>query len=365
MKSSAVIHPQLTRIPWAEIDWPHLDSFADRSIFHTKAWLEFLAEIQGAEPVVAVLRDGGDELGFFSGLVVKRMGLKFLGSPLPGWTTPYMGFNLALGVSRRAAAEALADFAFNTLGCAHVELRDRWLTEDDMAGLGFGRRQDVGYDDRTFEVDLARSEEAIFAGMTSACRRAIRKAEKCGVTIEEATDPGFADDFYAQLREVFVRQGLVPTYGIDRVKALIRHLQPAGSLLLLRARDPEGRCIATGIYPAFGDMMFFWGGASYREHQHLRPNEALHWHAMRYWKQRGITRYDLGGYMDYKEKYGGALVSIPGFRRSRSRVLAAARTAVPTAMRAKQTVIGGAIQGLRAATTALPISISGNGKAGG
>ena len=57
-----------------------------------------------------------------------------------------------------------------------------------------------------WEVDLRRPEEEIFGGMTSACRRCIRKAEKVGVTIEEADDLEFADDYYAQLRDVFAKQ---------------------------------------------------------------------------------------------------------------------------------------------------------------
>jgi hypothetical protein len=317
-----------------------LADFPDRNQFQSKAWLEFLADIQDAEPVAAVLTDGSRQVGFFSGLLVRKMGFKFLGSPLPGWTTPYMGFNLSPEIPRRAAAEALIDFAFKELGCIHLELRDRWLREEDVANLNFALRQDVGYDDRTFEIDLTQPEETIFGRMESACRRCIRQSEKRGVTIEEATDLEFAAEFHAQLTEVFVRQGLVPTYSVDRVERLIRHLQPAGELLMLRARNSEGECIATGIYPAAGRTALFWGGASLKAHQNLRPNEALHWHAMRYWKARGIETYDLGGYMDYKVKYGGQEVSIPGFRRSRSSVIAAARTLAPRGMRAKQMVLG-------------------------
>lgn len=346
--------PVFEPVPLAEVDWAELDRFPDRNLFQTRAWLAFLAEMQGAEPVIARLQDGSQTLGYFTGLIVQRWGLRFLGSPLPGWTTPYMGFNLAPGVPRRLAAAALPALAFHQLGCVHVELRDRWLTDADASGLGYGHRRDVGFDERTFEVDLADDEDVIFGRMTSACRRAIRKAEKSGVTIEEASDPAFADDFYDQLRDVFLRQGLVPTYDVTRVRALIRHLQPAGMLLLLRARDAEGRCIATGIFPAFGDLMFFWGGASYRAYQHNRPNEALHWYAMRYWKARGARRYDLGGFMDYKRKYGGVEIAIPGYRRSRYAWVAAARSLAPAGMRAKQTVLGLAQRRLRAWTGHLP-----------
>ncbi len=344
------------RVAWADVDWAGFAGYPDRSLFQTRAWLEFLAEVQRAEPVAAVLTDGTQELGRFAGLVVRRWGLRFLGSPLPGWTTPYMGFNLRPDVPRRLAAAALVDFAFRHLGCVHLELRDRRLAEADVADLGFDRRRDVGYDERTFEIDLRQSEDALFGRMASACRRCIRQAEKRGVVVEEATDPDFAEEFHAQLREVYLRQGLVPTYGVDRVRALIRHLQPAGLLLLLRARDAEGRGIATGIYPAFGDTMLFWGGASLRAYQHNRPNETLHWYAMRHWQRRGIARYDLGGFMEYKRKYGGEEVAVPGFRRSRSPAIAAVRTLAPRCMRAKQVIVGRTRRGLPATADGLPLA---------
>src|SRR5947209_17520822 len=84
--------------------------------------------------------------------------------------------------------------------------------------------------------------------MTSACRRNIRKAERNAVIVEEADSPDFADDYHAQLRDVFAKQGLVPTYGVDRARALVSCVHPAGRVFLLRARNPAGRCIATGTF---------------------------------------------------------------------------------------------------------------------
>lgn len=328
------------RAAWDAVDWTGFAGYAERNLFQSRAWLAFLQEVQGGEPVAATLTDGRQELGRFHGMIVKKLGARFLGSPLPGWTTPYMGFALQPGVPRAAAAAALVDFAFKELGCLHLELRDRCLTDADVEGLGFARRADVGYDDRTFEIDLTPSEDAIFGRMESACRRNIRQAQKRGVTVEEVTVLAFADEFYQQLSQVFALQGLVPTYGVDRVRALIRHLHPVGQLLMLRARDAEGRSIATGLYPAYGDTALFWGGASLKEHQHNRPNETLHWHAIRHWKARGVRTYDMGGFMEYKRKYGGVEVAIPGFRRSRTPLVAAARSAAPNAMRAKQVLLG-------------------------
>jgi len=304
---------KLERLELDRVDWPTLDAFADRLLFQTREWLDFVQRTQDAEPVVAALRD--DErsvVGYFTGLVVRHFGVRILGSPVPGWTTSYMGFNLEDGVDRGEAAEALVPFAFRQLRCLHLELKDRFLQPDDLDRRRFEHSPSV-----TFEVDLRPPEEQIFGRMTSACRRAIRKSEKEGVVVEEASGDEFADEYFAQLEEVFARQSAVPTYDVSRVRELIRTIQPTGRLLLLRARSAEGKAIATGIFPALNTTAYFWGGASWREHQIVRPNEAIFWYAMRYWKARGISVLDMGGGGDYKRKYGPVELNIPHFRASR------------------------------------------------
>lgn len=312
---------KLERIEPTEQDWEAMEALPDRVIFQTREWASFIAAGHAVEPVIAAVTDGTATVGYFTGFVVRRFGVRILASPMRGWLTWYMGFNLADRVSRRAAIEALDRFAFDSLRCVHLELRDRGLTLADVDGLGYQSALSWVY-----EVDLRGSEDEVFARMTSACRRCIRKAEKSGVVIEEATGQDFADDYYAQLQEVYAKQALVPSYGIDRVRALIDALQPTGRLLLLRARDPEGRCIATGIFPAMNTTMYYWGGASWRAHQVLRPNEAIMWYAMRYWRRRGIQACDLGGGVErYKRKYGAETVYVPFFWRSRYQVLSRLR----------------------------------------
>lgn len=298
------------------------DDPPERFVFQTRAWLEFLRETQGAEPVVAALRRDGQTVGRFTGATVRRFGIRILGSPFPGWTTGWMGFSLAPGVDRWEAAAALVRFAFEDLRCHHLELRDRLLEGDAPPGLRLTRS-----DAETYEVDLSDDEESIFGRMSSACRRAIRKSEKSGVVVERARGVEFAHEYYAQLEDVFAKQSLEPTYGVERVEALIRALEPTGDLLLLRARSPDGLGIATGIFPGHGTTAHFWGGASWREHQPLRPNEAIFWYAMRYWKLRGATVLEMGGGGDYKRRYGPRHVVVPSYRRSRPRALGPLRDA--------------------------------------
>jgi hypothetical protein len=311
---------KLRKVEFDGVDWKCLDSFEDRTAFQTREWLQFIAESRGAIPVVAELRDGAAVAGYFSGLTFSKFGLRVLGSSFPGWTTPYIGFNLRPGVPRKGALEALETFAWDELRCLHMEISDPNFTFEDGEGLGF-KAEYYG----SYRTDLAQTEEQIFNSMDSACRRCVRKAEKSGVKIEEAHDPGFADEYYEQLEEVFEKQNLVPTYSVDRVRLLMKHLEPTGRVLLLRARDREGKCIATGIFPGFNKTAEFWGNASLRAYQHLRPNEAIHWYAMRYWKQRGATIYDWGGEGTYKEKYGCVAHRVPWFTKSRYQVIGALR----------------------------------------
>jgi hypothetical protein len=323
----------LERIAVTGGEWDCLDGFADREVFQTREWLDFLARTQRAEPVVAAVLDGGEQVGYFTGLIIRRFGIRILGSPFPGWTTESMGFNLTDGIDRRAAAVALVPFAFKALRCAHVELKDRRLQDPRVEGFESEATP-------TFEVSLADEEDAIFGRMSSACRRAVRRGEKVGVTVEEASGAAFADEYYDQLVRVFARQSLVPPYGAERVRALIDCLEPTGHLLLLRARSREGLPIATGIFPAFNRTAYFWGGASVREHQILRPNEAIFWYAMRYWRARGMTALDLCGGGEYKRRYGPRELRLPFFRRSRFRGLSALREVARMAVERRQLLLG-------------------------
>ncbi len=93
--------PAFTRISWSDLDRSHLDGYEDRRLVQTMAWLEFLAEIQNAEPVVTVPRDRGEALSYFSCLMVKPIDLN--ASPEASWQVP---------------TEALAGFDFKEPGCA-------------------------------------------------------------------------------------------------------------------------------------------------------------------------------------------------------------------------------------------------------
>ncbi len=287
------------KVPFDEVDWASLDRYADRTYSQRLPWLNYLKEIGAGVPLVALLEDGGREIGCFTGIMGKKFGMPTIGGPLPGWNTAYMGLNLAPDVPRAEALTALGNFAFRDQHCLYLELSDPASDVESAGAAGFSVAGSENY-----VSDLTRSEDELFGLMSSATRRCIRKAEREGVVIEEAAPEGFAADFYAHLREVFTRKGMVPTYSQRRVEALVDCVHSSGMLLLLRARAPSGQSIATGIFAGYGRHSIFWGNGSLTDMLHLRPNQLLHWYAMRYWKARGVSRYDWGGPAPYKKNYG-------------------------------------------------------------
>lgn len=309
--------------------WTRLNQFPDRLTYHTEEWIRFIAETQNAIPVFAEVYDGGSRVGCFHSLVINRLGLKILASPFPGWTTDYMGFNLMPGVPRWLALQALEQFAFEDLGCMYFEVADRGFTREDGERVKLEKRISNSY-----ENNLAQQEEEIFQGMAGSCRTCIRKARRCGVVIEEAEgNDAFAAEYYDQLEEVFQKQGLLPTYSLETVRKLIHHVHPTGNLALFRARDAEGNSIATGIYHGINQYAQLWGNASVRESLHLRPNQAMHWHALRYWRARGAQRFDWGGDGDYKSKYGCHKIDVIRFSKSRLPFLSTLRDQAQSVIR--------------------------------
>ena len=105
---------QFHLLPSSKIPWDILDRFEDRVVFQSREWLEFIAESHHATPVVAEIHEGSTLIGYFSGLVVRKIGARILGSSFPGWTTPYIGFNVRAGYSRSALLAPLAAWVFTS-----------------------------------------------------------------------------------------------------------------------------------------------------------------------------------------------------------------------------------------------------------
>lgn len=337
---------RLRELPVPEVPWAEIEARPDATVFQSQRWFAFLAESKRVEPIVAAIEREGEAIGWLTAATTRRFGIRMLGSPLRGWTTSQQGFVLAPGVAptatdpglladvgeRAALLAGVQGFAFAT-GHRHVELLDARFADDDPAPTtaGWAASPFGGY-----VIDLARSPDDVLEAMSPHGRRDVRRALRNEVTVTDADRATFAADYLAQLTDVFAKQGRRPPYDEQFVDALLAHLGPA-DLVLPVARDGDGRVVATGIFPGSpAGSAWFWGGASWRDAQHLLPNEAVLWHGLTEWQQRGARTLDLGGSPEggYKGKFGGEYRSLSWMRTSRPATVEQARVLVLQAVKA-------------------------------
>ncbi len=281
------------------IDKQEFNDFPAKTIFTTPEWIGFVQEDSHAKPIVLEILKGEKKVGYFTALLVEKFGIRIVASPFSGWSTCFMGFDV-LYVNKIEIVTDLVEYLYRTYRCSYIEIVDRDITVEDAQHNGFVYRPVS-----TLELAIERSDNELFKVFKTDCRNFIRQFERRGATIEEAVpDDDFAEEYYSQLKDVFAKQGMVPTYGIEKIKRLLSHLANTGMLLCLRVREPDGLSIATSIFLGHNKKFFFWGGASLRPFQSFRPNEYMIWYAIKYWRERGCTVFDMVGVRDYKKKFG-------------------------------------------------------------
>lgn len=310
-----------------------IQGYKSKYLFQEACWLRFLQQSQGARIQGLKLLNGeGAVVGYFCAGQVQKGPFRLLGSPLQGWTTGYMG-PIINEVSMESFLKTLEKY-YVACGVDYVELSNPNLPASAMRSAGY--EPDPG---KAFLVTID-DEAAMWKRLdNSSCRYCIRRAVKNGMRVERATDRSFVQQYYAQLEDVFLQQGLVPTYGVDRVQSLWDALMPAGKLLALRVWH-DNEIVATGLFPFDDGAIYFWGGASSVRDRWLAPNELLQWHVMLFALERGIPIYDMGGGGTFKKKFGGTETLVERWFKTLSPTARVSRWAYKHYFRTRQRFLG-------------------------
>ncbi len=140
----------------------------------------------------------------------------------------------------------------------------------------------------TVIVDLSKDEEEILNSLRKQTRTGIRKAQNEGLIIEESQEWDEAYEVYKDTRK--------------RNNTIIRPLDKLKEWAdkLFVCKNKEGKIIAINI-TWFIDLYDkevprTMTNSFLRDYSHLRPNELLYWEIFKYYKNKGYTKFDLGGY---------------------------------------------------------------------
>lgn len=147
-------------------------------------------------------------------------------------------------------------------------------------------------------LDLARSEEAILAGMKPKWRYNLRLAERKGVRVETTAQAGEQPlrEFYAMYAETSARDRFL-IRSFEYYRDVWQTMLAAGRAQLFTARVGEGALAGLMLF-YFARRAWYFYGASRDTGRELMPNHLLQWEAIRWARAQGCTEYDFWGAPD-------------------------------------------------------------------
>jgi hypothetical protein len=174
----------------------------------------------------------------------------------------------------------------------------------DLDGYG----QEIAF---THLIDLqGMNEEQLWNGYKKRVRRDVRKAEKSGISIHEATNPGEIDALFGLYLQTMKRNEAYNIWTKKMFYAIHRDLAQQGEakILLAKLRDE----IIAGIILLFSpDTTYYFFAASAKKYLSLCPNDLLVHHGICLTIMKGKRYFDLMAsqkedvaLMNFKEKWG-------------------------------------------------------------
>ena len=251
-----------------------------RSLFHTAEWAKVLAETYGYTPVCFRTMAADGEYSWLPLMEVDSWLTGRRGISLP-FTDDCEPLCQEAGTFQRLFRDAV-EFG-KSRGWKYIEFRGgRELFHEVPASLSF-----YGH-----SLDLTAGEDNLFSCLESSVRRAIRKAEKAGVTVEVLQSQEAMRIFYVLQCQTRKKHGL-PPQPLAFFLNIHRHVLSQNMGMVVLASH-LGRPVAGSVYFNYGAEAVYKYGASDEAFQDLRGGNLVMWAAIKEYVRRGAKRLDLG-----------------------------------------------------------------------
>ncbi len=274
-------------------------------IYHLYQWGTLLEEVHGHELVYLQENDGVFPLAYIKSLI---FGNRLISLPFADYGGPCAGDERTterlVSACEQAGQKLSADF---------IEVRcpsERYV--DIFENHGFETRDDY----LTFVLPLDRKIEELWKGIGDKNRNMVRKAEKSGIQIIEATNKADLRAFFLLYQKTMKKLG-TPPQPYKFFEKMWDLFYPQ-NLIIPLARC-EARYIAGGLFFLHSRIIHYAYGCSLREHLQLAPHNLIQWHVIKWGHERGFSYLDFGrsredeGTVLFKKRWGGKLVRMPYF----------------------------------------------------
>ena len=250
------------------------------SIFHTSAWARVLHDTYGYVPI------------YFARRAADRLLALLPVMEVDSWLTGRRGVSLPFtddceplcldGAGLTDVLQTVMDYAVKR-DWRYLECRGgKPMFGDVPASTAF-----YGH-----YLSLAGGDEALFAKVESAVRRAVRKAEKEGVTVEFLQSLEAMRTFYDVHCKTRTRHGLPPQPFLFFQKVHEHVVAPKhGYVAIARHQQTP---VAANVYFHWGKNVIYKYGASDEAYQQLRANNLVMWEALRRYGRENFEQLHFG-----------------------------------------------------------------------
>ena len=145
----------------------------------------------------------------------------------------------------------------------------------------------------TIIVNLEKDLEELLLTFEEKTRYNIRLSGKKGVMVKEASDDRGVDEFYEIYKETAKRNNFLihPKSYYKNIKTCLVDRGLANIFIAYHRDIP-----IAGVFTFnFGSRSWYMYGASLNSSRNIMPNHALHWHIIKWAKEKGFKNYDLFG----------------------------------------------------------------------
>ncbi len=250
------------------------------SFFHSAAWAEVLSATYGFAPHYFTIQSAGALQSLLPLMEVNSWltGRRGVSLPSTDDCEPFYSGDEAF----KNVFQTVTDLG-RARGWKYVEFRGgRKLFGDAPASVVF-----YGH-----ELDLTGDEEQLSGRVDNAVRRAIRKAEKTGVTVEVLDTFAAVEQFYSLLCQTRKKHGM-PPQPFAFFRNIHKHIVSRKLGVVILARF-EGRPVAGAVYFRLGRRAIYKYGASDEAFQNLRGNNLVMWEAIKWHARQGCHSLHLG-----------------------------------------------------------------------
>ncbi len=267
--------------PLVDSEWDDaINMHPDATIFHSTAWARVLVDTYGHRPCYVQMSLNGNLLALVPMMEVQSVLTRSRGICLP--FSDYCAPLTFSSFGHELVTQKLQQIA-RERGWSYFELRSHSIVPDNVPAS----ESYYGH-----SLDLRIGREALISNFSSAVRRAVRKAERSGLTVSIQSTPDAMAHFYKLHVRTRRRHGVPPQPRSFFIN-IQRHLLSAGYGFIVLVECSKGP-VAAAIFFTLGRHAVFKFGASDERLQELRPNNLAMFEGIKHLAEGGLETLHFG-----------------------------------------------------------------------